>query len=135
MPVEFVTAEPPYTLFKGNVVRAYGGWPSPTTIISDGAYGVRGFRGDTTGPEGLADWYRHHVEAWSQAATPATTLWFWNTEVGWANVHPLLEAHGWSYVQTITWDKGVGHIAGNVNGRPSVGSRSSLRSRCCTSAA
>ncbi|MCY4193617.1 MAG: site-specific DNA-methyltransferase, partial [bacterium] len=23
---------------------------------------------------------------------------------------------GWDYVQTIVWDKGIGHIAGNVNG-------------------
>jgi len=46
----------------------------------------------------------------------ATTLWFWNTEVGWATVHPLLVEHGWEYVQTIVWDKGVAHVAGNVNG-------------------
>jgi len=102
---------------RGNVIRAYAEWEAPTTIISDGAYGVRGFRGDTTGPEGLVDWYRHHVEAWSRAALPSTTLWFWNTEVGWATVHPLLVAHGWEYVQTITWDKGISHIAGNVNSK------------------
>lgn len=85
--------------------------------MSDGAYGVRGFHGDTVGPEGLADWYRPHIEAWSRAAKPSTTLWFWNTEVGWANVHPVLEAHGWRYVETVTWDKGIAHIAGNVNGK------------------
>lgn len=113
----FPSAEPPFHLHKGNVIHAYEQWPTPTTIISDGAYGVRGFRGDTTGPEDLPDWYQHHVEAWSKAATPATTLWFWNTEIGWANVHPLLVAHGWEYVQTITWDKGIAHIAGNVNGK------------------
>lgn len=117
MPTDSFAADAPYTLYKGNVVHAYATWPAPMTIISDGAYGVRGFRGDTTGPEGLVEWYRHHVEAWSRAATPATTLWFWNTEVGWANVHPLLEANGWEYVQTITWDKGISHVAGNVNGR------------------
>lgn len=107
----------PYTLFKGNVVRAYPEWETPMTIISDGAYGVRGFRGDTTGHDGLVEWYQHHVEAWSRAATPATTLWFWNTEVGWATMHPILEANGWDYVQTVTWDKGISHIAGNVNGK------------------
>ncbi len=87
------------------------------TIISDGAYGVRGFHGDTTGTDGLVEWYLPHVEAWSAAAHPATTLWFWNTEVGWATVHPLLVQHGWDYVQTITWDKGIAHVAGNVNGK------------------
>ena len=107
----------PYVLHKGNVTRAYDQWPAPATIISDGAYGVRGFHGDTTGPDGLVEWYQHHVEAWSKAALPSTTLWFWNTEIGWATVHPLLVAHGWQYVQTITWDKGLSHIAGNVNGK------------------
>ena len=106
-----------FTLFRGDVRDAYGSWPTPTTIISDGAYGVRGFHGDTIGPDGLVDWYRPHVAAWSAAARPATTLWFWNTELGWATVHPLLDACGWEYVQTVTWDKGIAHIAGNVNGR------------------
>src|SRR5690606_6583791 len=108
---------PPYTLYRGNVLRAYKDWDAPDTIISDGAYGVRGFHGDTTGVEGLVDWYRPHVTAWDRAAKPGSTLWFWNTELGWATVHPLLVEHGWEYVQTITWDKGVSHIAGNVNGR------------------
>ena len=32
-------------------------------------------------------------------------------------MHPLLVRHGWDYVQAITWDKGIAHIAGNVNGK------------------
>ena len=107
----------PYVLYRGDVLDAYRDWDQPDTIVSDGAYGVRGFHGDTNGPDGLAGWYRPHVEHWSRAAGPATTLWFWNTEVGWATVHPLLLASGWDYVQTVTWDKGVRHIAGNVNSR------------------
>ena len=106
-----------YVLYHGNVLAAYQSWPAPATIVSDGAYGVRGFHGDTTGPAGLVEWYRPHVEEWSRAAHPATTLWFWNTEVGWATVHPLFIALGWDYVQTVTWDKGLAHIAGNVNGK------------------
>jgi len=107
----------PYLLHRGDALAAYDGWPAPVTIVSDGAYGVRGFHGDTTGAAGLTDWYRPHVAAWSRRAAPATTLWFWNTEVGWATVHPLLAASGWEYVQLITWDKGIAHIAGNVNGK------------------
>ncbi|WP_375425536.1 DNA methyltransferase [uncultured Friedmanniella sp.] len=106
-----------YHLHRGNALDAYPDWPAPATIISDGAYGVRGFHGDTVSTDGLVDWYRPHVEAWSEAAHPSTTLWFWNTEVGWATVHPFLAAHGWEYVQTVTWDKGIAHIAGNVNGQ------------------
>lgn len=106
-----------FTLHQGDARDAYPNWDPPTTIISDGAYGVRGFHGDTTGPEGLVDWYRPHVEAWSAAAQPNTTLWFWNTEVGWATVHPLLVENGWEYVQLVTWNKGIAHIAGNVNSK------------------
>lgn len=48
---------------------------------------------------------------------PETTLWFWNTEIGWANVHPILVKHGWEYRACQVWDKGVGHIAGNANSK------------------
>jgi hypothetical protein len=103
-------------LLDGDVLDVYALWPAPAMIVSDGAYGVGGFPGDPRTPDGLLNWYRDHIEAWSKAAHPATTLWFWNTEIGWATVHPLLVAHGWDYVQTIVWDKGIAHIAGNVNG-------------------
>lgn len=104
-----------WSVFHGDALDAYAGWPSPSTIISDGAYGVGGFSGDPRTVDGLVDWYRPHVESWSKHAHPSTTLWFWNTEVGWATVHPVLVEYGWDYVQAIVWDKGVGHIAGNVN--------------------
>lgn len=105
-----------YVFHRGNVLDAYPVWERPDLIVSDGAYGVRGFRGDTVSAGGLADWYRPHIVKWSKYAKPSTSLWFWNTEVGWATVHPLLEANGWEYVQLVTWDKGLSHIAGNVNG-------------------
>ncbi|OOV36587.1 DNA methyltransferase [Candidatus Synechococcus spongiarum] len=104
------------TLHPGPAQEAYGTWDPPDLIVSDGAYGVGGFPGDPRTPEGLESWYAEHVAAWSKCAHPATTLWFWNTEIGWATTHPLLVREGWEYVQTILWDKGVGHIAGNVNG-------------------
>ena len=47
---------------------------------------------------------------------PETTLWFWCSEVGWAEVHPVLRLHGWCYKAAHIWDKGVGHVAGNCNG-------------------
>jgi hypothetical protein len=106
-----------FDLFRGDALDAYPNWPAPATIVSDGAYGVRGFHGDTIGPEALPRWYRPHIAAWAAAAGPATTLWFWNTELGWASVHPVLAEFGWEYVQLIVWDKGLAHIAGNVNGR------------------
>lgn len=116
-PREVALVEDAYNLFHGDVREVYNQWPTPTTIISDGAYGVRGFHGDTVDSTDLVDWYREHIEAWTTAATPGTTLWFWGTEVGWATVHAELDRQGWDYVQTVIWDKGLSHIAGNVNGK------------------
>ena len=101
----------------GDSLDFYGEWETPTVIVSDGGYGVLGFEGDTSDHLDLPDWYRPHIAAWSQHATPATTLWFWNSEIGWAAVHPVLEANGWRYVNANIWNKGKGHIAGNVNTR------------------
>lgn len=93
----------------------YEQWESPTCIISDGPYGVNGFPGDETKWASLAASYEPHVKAWSERSTPQTTLWFWNTEVGWATVHPLLASHGWEYRCCNVWDKGMSHVAGNAN--------------------
>lgn len=101
----------------GDSLDLYSRWETPTVIVSDGGYGVLGFEGDTSDHLDLPNWYRPHIAAWSQHATPATTLWFWNSEIGWAAVHPVLEAHGWRYVNANIWNKGKGHIAGNVNTR------------------
>jgi DNA modification methylase len=111
-----VVKHPRDRIYNGDALDAYPTWPTPATIISDGAYGVGGFPGDPRTPDDLASWYRPHIEAWAKHAHPATTLWFWNTEVGWANVHAVLAEQGWEYVETIIWDKGIAHIAGNVNG-------------------
>ena len=108
---------PDFELYRGNAADIYAEWEEPAAIVSDGAYGVGGFPSDPRTPDGLADWYRPHVEHWSKQAHPSTTLWFWNTEVGWANVHPLLVEHGWQYEQCITWNKGIAHVAGNVNSK------------------
>ena len=95
----------------------YARWPAPVCIIADGPYGVDGFPGDAHSPTALAAWYKPHIAAWSSAATPQTTLWFWNTEAGWATVHAALLAHGWEYRCCNIWDKGLGHVAGNANTR------------------
>jgi hypothetical protein len=103
------------TFHAGDVLDAYPTWEAPDIILADGAYGVSGFPGDPASPAGLGDWYAPHVAAWSAAAKPSTVLFFWCTEVGWATVHPHLLAAGWVYVQLVVWDKGIAHVAGNVN--------------------
>lgn len=102
-------------IYNADVAELYPAWDSPVVIVCDGPYGISGFAGDPPVPEALPEWYEPHIKAWSQKATPLTTLWFWNTEVGWANVHPLLEKLGWKYVTCHIWDKGIGHVAGNSN--------------------
>lgn len=114
---------PTVSLYKDDLVQVhfddslklYPQWERPTCIVSDGAYGVLGFEGDTSDHTGMPEWYEPHVKAWSEFATPQTTLWFWNSEIGWAATHPVLERNGWRYVNANIWDKGIGHIAGNVN--------------------
>ena len=103
------------TLYHNDAASLYEIWSAPSVIVSDGGYGVSGFKGDTHEPADLAVWYQPHIAAWSQKAPAGTTLWFWNTEIGWALVHPLLAASGWDYVCCNTWNKGLQHIAGNCN--------------------
>lgn len=94
-----------WSVFRGDALDAYALWPAPSIIISDGAYGVGGFPGDPRTADGLVDWYEPHVESWAKHARLSSTLWFWNTELGWATVHPLLVSHGWGYIQTVVWDE------------------------------
>lgn len=113
---------PPYrrrgvSLYHGDFQQVSAEWPAPTVIVADGPYGVGSFPGDPLSYTALPEWYRPHLEMWSERALPETTLWFWNTEIGWATVHPSLAANGWEYRACHIWDKGVGHIAGNANSK------------------
>lgn len=110
-----VTAQ--FTFYQGDALHSYADWPAPDVIISDGAYGIGGFCGDPTSAAELPDWYLPHIQAWSVRAKISTSLWFWNTEAGWAAVHPVLLSAGWEFVELCVWDNGLGHIAGNVNGK------------------
>lgn len=103
------------TIHLGDVLDLYNSWESPIVIISDGAYGLGLFPGDPKDIQGLVAWYEPHVAKWSEHATPQTTLWFWNSELGWATLHPLLVEYGWSFVNCHIWDKGIAHVAGNSN--------------------
>jgi len=103
------------SLALADSLACYPTWPAPDVIVSDGAYGVLGFDGDTAGHLDIAAWYEPHVTAWANAAKPNTTLWFWNSEIGWAMAHPVLERAGFRYVSCNIWNKGRGHIAGNVS--------------------
>ena len=103
-------------LTLGDALSCYATWPRPTAIVADGPYGLGKFPGEPTTADNLGDWYAPHVAEWARLALPETTLWFWCSEVGWAEVHPVLKLHGWRYKAAHIWDKGIGHVAGNCNG-------------------
>lgn len=103
--------------YSEDALDCYGHWPAPTMIHIDGPYGIGGFPGDPTEYAALPSAYYQHVAAWSRFARANTTLWFWGTELGWATVHPLLEQAGWQYEELCIWNKGLSHIAGNVNSK------------------
>lgn len=102
-------------IFLGNFMDVYHSWETPTVIISDGPYGIGGFPGDPETPIGMEKWYEPHIKIWSEKSSPTTTLWFWNTELGWANVHPFLIKNDWEFVNCHIWNKGKAHVAGNAN--------------------
>ena len=102
-------------IVHGDSMQASENWPRPTCILVDGPYGVGGYAGDPRAAEGLGDWYEPHISVWTKRATATTTLWFWNTEIGWATVHPILAKFGWQYRGCNIWNKGTSHVAGNVN--------------------
>jgi len=99
----------------GDSLDLYGQWKTPTVIISDGPYGLGSYPGDPPTPERLAECYEPHLRYWSERSGPYTTLWFWNSELGWANVHTMIQQFGWEFRNCHIWNKGIGHIAGNCN--------------------
>ena len=105
------------TIAFGDSLKVCNEWPSPTVIISDGPYGLASYPGDPPTPEGLADCYRPFLLKWYEKALPSATLWFWNSEQGWANCHRVIEDCGWEFRNCHIWDKGISHIAGNCNTR------------------
>ena len=104
------------SLTLGDAMSCYKNWPQPTAIIADGPYGLGKFPGEPNNADALGKWYAPHIAEWARLALPETTLWLWCSEVGWAEVHPVLKMHGWRYKAAHVWDKGVGHVAGNCNG-------------------
>lgn len=113
----FKSSDGKIVMHNDDVANLYDKWEHPIIIISDGPYGVGGFIGDPHTPYKLDRWYEPHIREWSKKATPQTTLWFWNTELGWANVHHILQKYGWKFVNCHIWNKGMAHAAGKTNSK------------------
>ena len=87
-----------FALFRGDALDAYRDWPAPVDDRLRRRLRRARLPRRPRPPGRPPRLVRPHVAAWSAAAEPATTLWFWNTEIGWASVHPVLAGHGWDYV-------------------------------------
>lgn len=111
----YTTKKKTINVYNNDVSNLYECWEAPVVIMADGPYGIKGFKGDLPTYENLSAWYEPHIIKWSALATPQTTLWLWNTEVGWAEIHRVLRQNNWSFVNCHIWNKGMAHIAGNAN--------------------
>lgn len=100
---------------QADALECYGNWPRPTVIVSDGPYGLGIYPGEPTKPNLLPDHYLPHLLMWSEKARFDTTLWFWNSEEGWANTHSTIVNNGWEFRNCHIWDKGMAHVSGNIN--------------------
>ena len=79
---------------------------SVTCSILDGAYGMSKAEWDRV-PRGgtLGDLYTGHLDDVGRLSAPSASLYLWNTSAGWAELHPLILARGWTFRALIVWDK------------------------------
>ncbi len=85
-------------------------------VISDGPYGIgKDRRWDPSKVSELPGLYRPHIEAWGRLCAPAASVYLWGTSASWAAVHPVMLEHGWTFRALVTWDKGLGFLAGKID--------------------
>lgn len=94
------------TLYHGRAEDVYPHLePGFTLAVLDGPYGVSIAEWDKMGIDGLADWYRPHLEAITALMAPSASLYLWNTAEGWARLDPEVRRLGWGFRGLIVWDK------------------------------
>jgi DNA modification methylase len=79
---------------------------SVTCSILDGPYNLRKAEWDRV-PRGgtLGDLYTGHLDDVGRLSAPSASLYLWNTSAGWAELHPLVLARGWTFRSLIVWHK------------------------------
>lgn len=85
--------------------------------ILDGPYGMGKAEWDRV-PRGgsLVDLYRDHIADVGRVCAPSASLYLWNTEQGWAQLHPAVLAAGWTFVSLIVWVKADSPRIGDMFG-------------------
>ena len=86
---------------------------SVTLCHVDGPYGMGKAAWDKV--KDLAAWYRPHIAEWGRVCAPSASVYLWNTAEGWAAIHPEMVAAGWTFRALVTWDKGIGFLAGKID--------------------
>jgi len=79
---------------------------SVTCSILDGPYNLGKAEWDRV-PRGgtLGDLYTGHLDDVGRLSAPSASLYLWNTSAGWADLHPLILARGWTFRSLIVWNK------------------------------
>lgn len=83
---------------------------SVSLVHSDGPYNLGKAAWDKV-PD-LAAFYRPHIAAWGRVCAPSASVYLWNTHGGLIDVDPEMRSAGWTRRAVITWDKGIGFLAG-----------------------
>ena len=78
---------------------------SCSLAILDGPYSMGKAAWDRQGIDGLADWYRPHLDDVDRVCGASASLYVWNTAEGWARLDPLIRSFGWVWRSTIIWPK------------------------------
>ena len=89
--------------------------PGYTLAVVDGPYGMGKAAWDRVSIDGLADWYAPHIARLSALLAPSASVYLWNTAEGWARLDPVMRANGWTFRGLVTWDKGLGAMAGKID--------------------
>ncbi len=81
---------------------------SVSLSILDGPYGMAKAEWDRV-PKGgsLGDLYTGHLDDVNRLSAQSASLYVWNTSQGWAELHSLILARGWTFRSLIVWDKMV----------------------------
>ena len=89
--------------------------PGYTLAIVDGPYGMGKAAWDRVSIDGLADWYAPHIARVSALLGASASVYLWNTAEGWARIDPVMRANGWTFRGLVTWNKGLGAMAGKID--------------------
>ena len=109
-----------YSIPNGEIVRArvedvYPTIADGSVILSvlDGPYGLDVAQWDRV-PD-LAVFYRPHIAEVSRVSAASASVYFWNTHAGLIDVDPVFREYGWARRAVVTWDKGMGFLAGKID--------------------